>query len=249
MASAEPVAPAITIDRTSPVPLYHQVAQPLKELIVSGTLKAGTRLEDEVSMAKRLGVSRPTARRALQSLVDAGLVIRRRAVGTVVAPKAIHRNVRLSSLYDDLERDGQHPTTEVLDYEEVVATGEVAEALALPEDTPVIKIRRLRFAGGEPLALMTNYLPTEVAPSREEVSKGGLYAAMRKDGHIVRTARQRMGARKLTAAEARSLDEPRGAAALTMTRIGYTLEGRVIEYGTHVYRASHYSFTVTLSEG
>ena len=72
---------------------------------------------------------------------------------------------------------------------------------------------------------------------------------MRKDGHIVRTARQRMGARKLTAAEARSLDEPRGAAALTMTRIGYTLEGGVIEYGTHVYRASHYSFTVTLSEG
>ncbi|MDU0968393.1 MAG: GntR family transcriptional regulator [Actinomycetaceae bacterium] len=244
----EPVAPAITIDRTSPMPLYHQLSQPLHDMITSGELPAGTRLEDEVSMAKRLGVSRPTARRALQDLVDAGLVIRRRAVGTVVAPKAIHRNVALSSLYEDLDRDGQKPTTTVLGYEEVEANDEVADALNIAPGTPVIELRRLRMANGEPLALMTNYLPKDVAPEQSELETGGLYQAMRAHGHIIRTAKQTIGARKLTTAEAHELDEARGAAGLTMTRIGYTLDGDVIEYGTHVYRASHYSFTLTLSQ-
>lgn len=248
MANTEPVAPKITIDRSSPMPLYHQLSQPLRQMIVSGELAAGTRLEDEVSMAKRLGVSRPTARRALQDLVDSGLVIRRRAVGTIVAPKAIHRDVKLSSLYDDLARANQAPTTTVLDYDTVEANDEVARALDIEPGTEVVLIRRLRYANGEPLALMTNYLPTDVAPERADLDAGGLYRAMRAGGHVVRTAKQTIGARKLTAAESRQLGESRGAAALTMQRIGYTLDGGVIEYGTHVYRATHYSFTLTLSE-
>lgn len=248
MAQADLVAPQITIDRSSPLPLYHQVADPLRHLITSGELPAGTRLEDEVSMARRLGVSRPTARRALQSLVDAGLVIRRRAVGTIVAPKAIHRDVKLTSLYDDLARGEQNPTTAVLDYDTIEASDDIAEALGCTPGAEIVRIHRVRFANGEPLALMTNYLPVDVAPTREELDAGGLYQAMRTHGHVVRTAKQTIGARKLTTAEARQLEETRGAAALTMTRIGYTGEGTVIEYGTHVYRATHYSFSLTLSE-
>lgn len=248
MSHADPVALHITIDRTSPVPLYHQLAAPLRALIVSGEIPAGARLEDEVSMAKRLGVSRPTARRALQDLVDAGLVIRRRAVGTIVAPKAIHRDVALSSLYEDLDRDGQQPTTRVLGYDLVPASDDVAAALAVESGTSVVRVIRLRYANGEPLALLTNYMPESVAPAQEELESGGMYQAMREHGHVVRTARQTIGARKLTAAESRQLEESRGAAALTMQRVGYTLEGDVIEYGTHVYRASRYTFALTLSE-
>lgn len=79
-----PFRPNIPIDRTSGTPLYSQIAEALAALILDGALEPGTRLEDEVSMARRLEVSRPTARQALQRLVDRGLISRRRGAGTVV---------------------------------------------------------------------------------------------------------------------------------------------------------------------
>ena len=84
--STPPFALDITIDRDSKTPLHTQISEPLASLILDGTLPAGSRLEDELSMAKRLKVSRPTARQALQHLVDRGLVKRRRGVGTIVSP-------------------------------------------------------------------------------------------------------------------------------------------------------------------
>ena len=114
MATLKTYVTDIELDHSSPVPLYHQISEPIKELILDGTIPPGAKLEDELSMAARLGVSRPTARRALQSLVDLRLVVRKRAVGTIVAPKEIHRQVKLSSLYDDLKDSGQKPTTKVI---------------------------------------------------------------------------------------------------------------------------------------
>ncbi|MBM2807020.1 MAG: GntR family transcriptional regulator [Cutibacterium acnes] len=78
----EPYIADITIDRSRPEPLHTQIAEPLAQLIESGELPPGTRIEDEMSMAARLHVSRPTARRAFETLTKRGLVIRRRGIGT-----------------------------------------------------------------------------------------------------------------------------------------------------------------------
>ena len=64
-----PFVPQIALDRDSEVPLYQQIAHPLEELILAGRLEPGRLIEDEVSMARRLKVSRPTTRRALRDLV------------------------------------------------------------------------------------------------------------------------------------------------------------------------------------
>ena len=226
-----PAAPQIRVDHSLPVPLYHQISEPLRKLITSGQLEPGTRLEDELSMAKRLGVSRPTARRALQNLVDLGLVIRKRAIGTIVAPKAIHRDLELTSLYEDLYRAGKKPSTKVLEYTITTPPAHVAISLGISEDQPVAYIRRLRFADNEPLAILTNYIPE----------------AMKNNSVSTHTARQKISARKATQTEAELLKESRGAAVLTMERIGYDAEGRAIEYGAHIYRASLYSFTMSLN--
>lgn len=246
MATLKTYVTDIELDHSSPVPLYHQISEPIKNLILDGTIPPGAKLEDELSMASRLGVSRPTARRALQSLVDLRLVVRKRAVGTIVAPKEIHRQVKLSSLYDDLRETGQKPTTEVISYEEVAAEAEIAEDLRLSEGQPVIKVVRLRLANGEPLAIMTNYLPLEIAPSEKELRSGGLYDAMRSHGHEVVSASQTISARKASSEEAETLQESRGAAILSMRRIAYNQSGVPIEIGDHVYRASRYHFTVSL---
>lgn len=246
MATLKTYVTDIELDHSSPIPLYHQISEPIKELILDGTIPPGAKLEDELSMAARLGVSRPTARRALQSLVDLRLVVRKRAVGTIVAPKEIHRQVKLSSLYDDLKDSGQKPTTEVISYEEVEASKEIAQDLRLEEGQTVIKVVRLRLANGEPLAIMTNYLPSEVAPTEQELRSGGLYDAMRSHGHEVVSASQTISARKASSEEAEILQESRGAAILSMRRIAYNQSGVPIEIGDHVYRASRYRFTVSL---
>ena len=72
------------LDRDGTMPLYQQVATKIEMAIRQGTLPSGSRIENEVSLAERVKLSRPTIRRAIQSLVDAGLVVRRRGVGSQV---------------------------------------------------------------------------------------------------------------------------------------------------------------------
>jgi DNA-binding GntR family transcriptional regulator len=72
----------ITIDRSSPIPLYYQAAQYLEKVIEAGELTPGMRLENEIELAGQLGLSRPTMRRAMEYLVDKGLVARHPGIGT-----------------------------------------------------------------------------------------------------------------------------------------------------------------------
>ena len=143
----------VKLDRSSPIPLYFQISEPIASAIQDGTLAAGTRLEDELSMAKRLQVSRPTARQALQRLVDRGLLTRRRGVGTLVAPTRVHRPMELTSLHSDLVAAGLTVTTAVLDYDEHPATEEEAELLETQAETPIVRLVRLRSTDDEPIEI------------------------------------------------------------------------------------------------
>lgn len=237
---------SIELDRSSPVPLYFQVSQAFEKAILDGQLKPGDRFENELALAGRLNLSRPTTRRAIQELVDKGLLVRKRGVGTQVVQTPVHRPVELTSLFDDLSRAGQEPATAVLDYEVGKVTDEIAKYLNLPTDSEVVTMRRLRTSGGQPLALMTNYLPANLAPEREELERTGLYQSLRAKGVHIRLARQRIGAKAADRDEARLLDEKPKAPLLVMTRTAFDDSGRVVEFGSHVYRASRYYFDTTL---
>src|SRR5665647_2990916 len=141
---------------------------------------------------------------------------------------------------------GRRPETILLEYTATEAGASAAELLEVPEGTPVVTIRRLRLADGEPLALMTNTLVARLAPSEDALRSSGLYELLRAQGVHLHVARQRIGARLATASEARTLDEPARAALLTMERTAYDDSGVVIEHGHHIYRASRYIFDTTL---
>jgi GntR family transcriptional regulator len=236
-----------TLDRSSPVPLYHQLAQQLEAAIERGVLAPGNLLGNEVDLSVRLGLSRPTVRQAIQSLVDKGLLVRRRGVGTQVVHSQVKRPLELSSLYDDLEAAGQGPTTEVVRNETVPAACDVAAALGVPEGGEVTVLDRLRRTHGRPVALLRNYLPASLLDlDNARLESTGLYRVMRSAGITLHSARQTVGARAATADEASRLDEEEGAALLTMQRTAYDDTGRPVEYGVHVYRASHYSFDFQL---
>jgi DNA-binding GntR family transcriptional regulator len=241
------IAQAITLDRSSPVPLYYQVAQHLERSIEAGDLTPGMRLANEVELAGVLGLSRPTMRKAMEYLVDKGLVVRQRGVGTRVVSPKVRRSLELSSLYDDLEEAGQRPTTQVLANAVHDATSEVAAALAIPVGTPVIAVVRLRSALDQPIARMTNYLPANrLTIDTESLETQGLYQLLRRAGVQLHSATQVIGARNATAAEAKVLGESKGAALLTMQRTAYDDHGVVVEYGSHIYAAARYSFQMSL---
>ncbi|MEV6491662.1 GntR family transcriptional regulator [Actinoplanes sp. NPDC051633] len=240
----------VEVDRTSPVPLYFQVATRLQELIEKGEIGVGARIENEVDLAERLGVSRPTTRRAIQYLVERGMLVRKRGVGTQVVHPKVRRPVELSSLYDDLVTSDRAPRTEVLKLEVIAATPEIATALEIEPGTEVTWIERLRYAGGEPLALMHNAIPLDlIRLTEQDLAERGLYELLRRAGYVPRIATQVIGARSAGAGEARILREKRGASLLTMSRTAWDAGGRALEYGSHVYRASRYSFELNLSAG
>ncbi|MFE9775348.1 GntR family transcriptional regulator [Streptomyces sp. NPDC005931] len=243
-------APDFALDRGSPVPLYHQLAQQLEAAIERGDLARGRLLGNEVDLAVRLGLSRPTVRQAIRSLVDKGLLVRRRGVGTQVVHSQVRRPLELSSLHDDLEAAGQGPGTRVVRLESVPAPADVAAALGLAEGSEVVLLERLRCTHGRPVALMCNHLPSGLLDlDGARLESTGLYRVMRAAGITLHSARQTVGARSATAEEAARLDEEEGAALLTMQRTAYDDTGRAVEYGTHVYRASRYAFDFRLLVG
>ncbi|GIH68430.1 GntR family transcriptional regulator [Sphaerimonospora thailandensis] len=238
----------VTIDRSSPVPLYHQLAEQLSLAIASGTLQPGDPFENEIALAERLNLSRPTVRRAIQELVNQGLLVRRRGLGTTVANRKVHRRAELTSLYDDLMRVGGRPSTVVLSHE-VVCDERVAAALDLPADAELLSIVRLRLSDDRPLAVLRNWLPPallDVTPA--ELETEGLYAVLRRRGVRPVVAHQTIGARTPATAERRHLRLRPTEPVLTMTRVAFDAVGSPVEYGDHCYRAQDYSIEVMVDQ-
>lgn len=235
------------LDRTGPVPLYFQVSTRLEAAIRSGRIAPGARLENEIAIGQRLGLSRPTVRRAIQELVDKGLLVRRRGIGTQVVQGQVTRQVELTSLYEDLQTAHHEPGTKVLTHELVPATDVVAEGLGVAQGEEVVFVRRQRSTDGVPVAVLENYLPGEFSDiTTEQLESRGLYQILRARGVTIRIAKQKIGARRATGDESELLDIDKGGAVLTMERIAFDSSGRAVEFGHHCYRPDMYSFETTL---
>ena len=169
MTSSEPVWPAELfkdLDRNGPIPLYFQVAQRLEDGIRDGVLPPGARLENEISLAKRLSVSRPTVRRAIQEVVDKGLLVRRRGVGTQVVKSHVTRPVELTSFYNDLKNAKLDPKTQVLEHRLMAANSSIAEKLGVSVGDEVLFIRRVRSTGDTPVAILKTTFHQHLMTSR-----------------------------------------------------------------------------------
>ena len=237
----------VVVDRDSPVPLYHQVAEQLAAAIEDGRLQPGDTFEREVSLADRLDMSRPTVRRSIAELVARGLLVRRRGVGTTVAHAAVHRRNELTSLYDDLLAGGREPATRVLKLGYAEHSRRAAQALELDARTPLVYVERLRLIDGTPIAILKNWLPPNCGNlSAAELETDGLYAQLRRRGIAPAVAHQTVGGRPPVPEERALLGLSRIDPVLTMTRRAYDSSGAPVEFGDHCYRADRYSFEVTV---
>ena len=200
-------------------------------------------------MAERLGLSRPTVRRAIQESWRRACCCG--AVASARGSPDDRSTARLSSpsLYDDLRREGAgDPRTEVLTHE-IVTDEAAATAMGLPLDTPLLRLVRLRRNGERPLAILRNWLPPAYSDlTREDLERDGLYALLRSRGGKPVVAHQRIGARQPSSTERKNLQLTPSQPVLTMTRTAFDAVGAPVEYGDHCYRAQDYSIEVMLDE-
>lgn len=224
----------LSIDRTSTTPAYLQLKSQLERLITAGALGRGEALPSERTLAQELGISRMTVRRALEGLVEAGLVESRRGSGTFVRKEGLDQHVQqLFSFSDEVARAGYQAGSTVIAIEQFPAGELVSRSLDVELGTTILRLLRLRTLDGEPFEMQDAYLPPRFLPLSivDLTQSGSLYETLDTQfGARPLRAVQTVGARLATQTEARYLKLPRDVPVLSKQRVTYGLDERPIEF-------------------
>lgn len=168
----------------SPVPRYYQLSRFLQRLIQDEAFQPGDRFPTEEAIAKHFHVSRPTANKAVQSMINEGFLSRDKGLGTFVKEKPY---VTLTFLAEGLSFADQFPPdvpikSRVIWCKTVPAALKVAKALHLEEGAPTVSMRRLRYAYNRPIMVCDSQLPADRFPAIQEFdfTKHSLYKTLEK---------------------------------------------------------------------
>ncbi len=236
------------LSRTSAGTLYHQILQGLIGRIESGEIGVGDRLPSEADLVAEFGVSRTTARRALDELRRQGLVRREPGRGTFLASPRLRSNLAyLHSFSEEIERWGYTPGVRLISQEERDAEEEVAARLGVEVGARVLFVRRLRLADERPIFVCDSYLPIERFPALKDADYGTVSLTRlleERTGRKVEHARQWIGA--ATAAEdvAVLLEIQAGVPVLMIRRVTCVTgeePAEVVEAFFHPERYQHYN--------
>jgi GntR family transcriptional regulator len=243
----------IKIDRQAKIPLYHQISQNLRELILDGQVQPGETVPSEWELSDLYGVSRLTVRRALDELAREGWLIRRHGVGTFVANPTVAQIVPGKlSFTQKMRRIGRTPSSRLVSMKVIPAADEVATYLRLEVDTPVTELVRVRLADGEPIMLETACLSQARFPDLTEANlgDGSLYEFLSDRYQVTVVAvDQTLQPILLTSQEAQLLDAEAGSPALLSEVVAFTEDDVPIEYSWSVTRGDKCKFYFRFWEG
>lgn len=229
-------------------PRYVRLRKRLEESIEVGLLGESAPLPAEREIASLTGLSRVTVRRAMQDLVDRGIVVQRQGSGSFVAdgtPRVEQSLSRLTSFTEDMSRRGLDSFSEWLERGVHSPSPEEVMALALSSGEAVARISRLRRANDRPMAIERASLPIDILPRPQQVETS-LYEVLERDGNRPVRALQRISAVNLEAEDAALLGVSPGAAGLSIVRTSYLANRRVVEFTRSIYRGDAYDFVAEL---
>lgn len=236
-------------DPGRPGSLYVQLARALTQAIHEGLLEDGEYLMPQRDLATALGVSRVTVRKALETLVEQGLLTQRQGAGTQVQRGehgAIHKNLSvLNSFTEDMTARGMQPRSEWLRRDRVQASPREAMALNLSPGAQLTRYARIRFASDVPMAYEVASVPGDIIQSVDEVDSSLYEALQRHQARPVR-ALQTMTARNADQQVADYLGMTPGEAVLYIERQGFDQDNRPVEYTRSYYRGDIYDFVAEL---
>lgn len=234
------------LDRSNPMPLYRQLRRSLRDAIDQDVLGPNDALPAERDIAADFGVSRITVRKAIDGLVEEGVLDRRHGAGTYVTSRIEKNMAVLSSFSEDIASRGWEARSEWLSKKEERITPSESLELGLPPELPVYRLDRLRYAGDTPLAIEHAIVPASCLPSIDAVV-ASLYAALETTGHRPTRALQRLQAIAFSDKQARLLGVSAGDPGLFIERRGFLDDGRVVEITRSYYRGDAYDFVAELS--
>lgn len=226
-------------------PHYRRIEETLRERIA--VLAPGARLPSDAELCREFGVSRMTARHAMQRLADDGLVARHPGRGSFVALPPAHRRAdRLMTFSQEMRRLGRVPRSEVLERVIRPSSPEEAAALGHPAGRPVVALRRLRHADDVSIALESTILELRCAPAvmTADLAHGSLHEALTRAGHLLRRGGGTIVAAAATAEDARLLGLRVGDPLLVERRVIENRAGEPIEATESRYPADRYALEV-----
>ncbi len=237
------------LTQISGIPLYIQIREKILGKIKNKEIENGEKLDTEEELAREFGVSRMTVRQALADLVNEGLLLRKRGIGTfVVSPRMTRHYSQLKSLFEEAVEQGLHPSSRMISIEVIPSSVELAEKLKIDPGSDITRVKRLRLLDGKPVAIHVAHVPLSVYPRLSEVNLEveSLYHLYEKNNMPVVYARQRIQARMADDEQADLLWLERNAPILYLESTTYTRGDTPIEW-TQGYYASGAPFAIEIT--
>lgn len=238
------------LDRQRPIPIFAQVKAVIDEAVDNGELQPHRRIPSERELSALFGVSRMTIRQALLEMMGEGSLYTRSGKGTYVAERKIEQPLhRLTSFTQDMAARGLRPSSRLLGADLLPAPIELAHALAIPTGSELVRIRRLRLADEQHLAIETSHLPHARCPGllEHDLEQQSLYELLHdRYGLELSSAKQTIEAAAPTEEERSLLEMPLGVPVLRIHRFTATRAGVVCEFVQSAYRGDRYQLNVEL---
>jgi len=238
------------LDPAARVPLYHQLFVILRNRIYGGQLSPGDLVPGEQDLCSEFGVSRITAKRALNELADAGLVIRERGKGTRVVKRPPPPTVTSSieGWLENISLMGIATEARVLEFGYVPANEDISNALEVAQGTEVQRAVRVRILDGEPMSFLVTYVPSDIGRQfgRDDLNSRPLLHLLEWAGVEVASARQTISATVADPDIAGALGIHAGAPLIEVRRVVRDSCGRPVEYIRVLYRPDLYRFEMSM---
>lgn len=237
------------IDKTVPIPLYHQ----LKEILLRYIEQAEERsiLPTEAALCSHYELSRSTVRQALGELVDEGYIVRHKGKGSMILPKKIKQDflVILKTFNDEMQQKGLIPTTKVLSQKIVKPLPFVANALHIKASDEVVRLVRLRSTNGQQIVLVTTYLPADYNNLRdiidEDLEQQSMYHVMNERFSVsIIECKRMLEVRKASEFEAHTLGTKEGEPMQYIETISYDNQNHPVEFSMAYYRSDRSRFFI-----
>lgn len=228
-------------------PLYVQLMEELETSIRNGVYKPGDKTMTEAEMAREYGVSLITVRKAVGSLMEKGLVVRKQGKGTFVTKPKYSRNMKkLQSFTEMCEQMGVKPGARVLENRLIAADKKVADRLGIEPGSNVVYISRLRLADGEPVQVEKSYFPLKYAFLLEEdLNDGSMFECLKeKAGAKVASSEKMIELCRATAEEAALMDVKKGDYLLFVKSTAYDENGEPMYAGIQLINGDRFSLYV-----
>jgi GntR family transcriptional regulator len=240
----------IKIDKEGKAPLHSKVERMLRTLIEQPDYRNGALLPKEVEIAQKLGVARNTVRHALGKLVNEGLLVRKKGVGTTLATGRIP--TRLDSWWSftkEMKAKGIDVVNFELEVKIIAATDEVSEALHIKKGSKMIRVSRLRGTIAGPSLLSISWFHPRLKMTGKENFSKPMYQMLEEDcGVIAAISREEISAISAGKELAEKLGIKKGAALLYRQRIVSDTDGRIIEYNKVYYKGDGFTYSIDIAK-